>query len=217
MGRHGSHHVSRRGMHRSVQPDAGVLRRIVGFMESTVPKRVEPPRITNVLVVSGVILGLLLFGYSTTQIYLQFGSDPDATEVPGSLEGVRPTEGTADRGGAVSPSEGGEDEVQAGIEPIMVGYEITAADAEGFTARITVTNSSLVRLEGWELALAFESARVTEVRGAAWEHFEDGILARRPAGGTDLVSGASTTLEIDVRGTAQDPVRCSLNGHVCTP
>src|SRR5699024_4113397 len=82
---------TRRGVHRSEPEDAGTLRRLGGLLESTVPKRVEPPRLLNVLVISGVILGLLLFGYSTTQIYLQFGNTPEGPQAPGAQEDMAPS------------------------------------------------------------------------------------------------------------------------------
>ncbi|MEV2276318.1 cellulose binding domain-containing protein [Nocardiopsis sp. NPDC049922] len=215
MGRHVSRHDSRRGVHRSEREDAGVLRRIGGYLESTVPKRVEPPRLINVLVVSGVILGLLLFGYSTTQIYLQFGGSPGATQIPGTQDGARPSHGASpDDEEDGSSGERGE-EVQSGVEPTTVVYELVETSATGFTARVTITNTSRVTLDAWELALAFDTAEVIEVRDADWEPFSDGILAGQPGSQEDLEPGDSATLELDALGAPQYPVRCSLNGHVC--
>ncbi|RKS10713.1 cellulose binding domain-containing protein [Nocardiopsis sp. Huas11] len=213
MGRHGT----RRGAHRNEPEDAGALRRIGGLIESTVPKRVEPPRLLNVLVVSGVILGLLLFGYSTTQIYLQFGGSPGATEAP-DPGGIAPSqEATADsdRDEAVSGGDGDGPQTQSGSSPITVGYEITGTTNSGFTGLVTVTNTSQTPLTAWELALAFDTAEVTEVRDADWEPIEDGILARQPGGQDGLAPGESVTMGFDAIGPAESPVRCSLNGHVC--
>ncbi|MCY9787803.1 cellulose-binding domain-containing protein [Nocardiopsis sp. EMB25] len=217
MGRHVSRNDSRRGVHRSEREDAGALRRIGGFLESTVPKRVEPPRLINVLVVSGVILGLLLFGYSTTQIYLQFGGSPGATEAPGAQNGLHPSnDASPDQEHEGSSAGDREEEVQAGVEPTTVVYEVVDTTDTGFTARVTVTNTSRVTLDAWELALAFDSAEITEVRDADWEPFADGILARQPGDQEDLTPGDSATLELDALGPVQSPVRCSLNGHVCS-
>lgn len=211
-------HGPRRGAHRSEPENAGALRRIGGLIESTVPKRVEPPRLLNVLVVSGVILGLLLFGYSTTQVYLQFGGAPGATEDPGSRDGAEPThdaspgterEDTSSEEGATGP------QTQAGSEPTTVSYQVVEATSVGFTGRVTVTNTSRTRLDTWELALAFESAEITEVHNADWEPLEDGILARQSGTGGHLDPGASVSLTFDAIGVPQSPVRCSLNGHVC--
>ncbi|WP_116243796.1 cellulose binding domain-containing protein [Nocardiopsis sp. FIRDI 009] len=215
MGRHVSRHDSRRGAHRSEREDAGALRRIGGFLESTVPKRVEPPRLINVLVVSGVILGLLLFGYSTTQIYLQFGGAPGATEAPGAQDGLHPSGDASPNQEHEGSSGDSAEEVQAGVEPTTVVYEIVDTTDTGFTARVTVTNTSRATLDTWELALAFETAEVTEVRDADWEPFADGILARQPGSQEALDPGDSATLELDALGVVQSPVRCSLNGHVC--
>lgn len=219
MGRHGWRNSNRRGVHRSEPEDGGVLRRLGGLIESTVPKRVEPPRLLNVLVVSGVILGLLLFGYSTTQIYLQFGSTPGATEDPGAQDGARPTHDASPGTDAEEPAAGGEGtrgpQTQAGSEPTTVVYRITESTAAGFSGHVTITNTSQTSLDGWELALAFDSAEVTHVNGADWEEIEGGILARRPADQDSLAPGDSVALTFEAVGVAQSPVRCSLNGHVC--
>ena len=211
-------HGPRRGAHRSEPEDAGALRRIGGLIESTVPKRVEPPRLLNVLVISGVILGLLLFGYSTTQIYLQFGGTPGATEAPGPQDGAEPTHDASpgtEREGASSGDGTTGPQTQAGTEPTTVSYQVLEATSVGFTGQVTVTNTSQTRLDAWELALAFETAEVTEVRDADWEPLEDGILARESGTEGHLEPGASVSLTFDAIGVAQSPVRCSLNGHVC--
>ncbi|WP_304453587.1 cellulose binding domain-containing protein [Nocardiopsis sp. YSL2] len=217
MGRHGT----RRGAHRNEPEDAGALRRIGGLIESTVPKRVEPPRLLNVLVISGVILGLLLFGYSTTQIYLQFGGSPGATNAPdpGAISPSQDATADSDRDEAVSngDGEGKGPQIQSGSSPITVGYEITRTTNSGFSGLVTVTNTSQAPLTAWELALAFETAEVTDVRDADWEPIEDGILARQPGGQDGLEPGESATMGFDAIGPVEHPVRCSLNGHVCGP
>lgn len=195
-----------------------MLRRIGGLLESTVPKRVEPPRLLNVLIVSGVILGLILFGYSTTQIYLQFGGTPGVTDTPGAQEDLEPSH-EASLGPDEDDSAGEEDDegpqTQAGTQPTTVAYEIVETTTSGFTGHITVTNTSQTKLDDWELALAFDNAEITEVHEADWEPIDDGILARQPGGQDGLDSGASATLRFDAVGTAETPARCSLNGHVC--
>ncbi|MFC9089827.1 cellulose binding domain-containing protein [Nocardiopsis dassonvillei] len=219
MGRHGWRNGNRRGVHRSEPEDVGVLRRLGGLIESTVPKRVEPPRLLNVLVVSGVILGLLLFGYSTTQIYLQFGGTPGATEDPGTQDGVQPTHDASPGTDTEEPAAEGEGapgpQTQAGSEPTTVVYRVTESTAAGFSGHVTVTNTSRASLDGWELALAFDSAEITHVNGADWAEIEDGILARQPAGQGSLEPGDSVALTFEAVGVPQSPVRCSLNGHVC--
>ncbi|MFD6953009.1 cellulose-binding protein [Nocardiopsis sp. TSRI0078] len=220
MGRQDWRNGPRRGAHRSEPRDAGALRRLGGLIESTVPKRVEPPRLLNVLVVSGVILGLLLFGYSTTQIYLQFGGTPGATEAPGAQNGSRPTNEASSEaeaeGGSASGGDGSQGtQTQAGSEPTTVVYRITESTPGGFSGHVTVTNTSQTRLDAWELALAFDSAEVTQVNGADWQEIEDGILARQPEGQDDLDPGDSVALTFEAVGVPQSPVRCSLNGHIC--
>lgn len=213
----GKRRATRRGAHRSEPEDAGALRRFSGFLGSTVPRRVEPPRLLNVLVVSGVLLGLLLFGYSTTQIYLQFGGDSGAPENPGATEdldprpppGGNPTE-EQDPGSA----EGSQ--TQGGVEPTTVAYRVVDRSTSSFTGSVTLTNTSENHLDAWELALAFDDAEVTEVHDADWEPLEDGILARQPGDHDGLDPGESVTLSFEAMGDPEDPpARCSLNGHVC--
>ncbi|MFL1376161.1 MULTISPECIES: cellulose binding domain-containing protein [unclassified Nocardiopsis] len=214
MGRHGQRQGTRRGAHRSEPADTGALRRLGGLIESTVPKRVEPPRLLNVLVVSGVILGLLLFGYSTTQIYLQFGGAPGGTtQNPNTQDGADPSGDVTPEpeAGAGSPAP----QTQAGTEPTTVSYRIVESSASGFSGHVTVTNTSRVTLDAWELALAFKDAEVTHVEGADWEAIDDGILARQPGGADKLEPGESASLTFQALGTAQSPIRCSLNGHIC--
>lgn len=205
----------RRGAHRREPEDAGALRRIGGLLESTVPKRVEPPRLLNVLIVSGVILGLILFGYSTTQIYLQFGGTPGATEAPGAQDDFRPSHDASPEPEEDESTDGDGPQPQAGREPTTVVYEVVESTSSGFTGHLTVTNTSQAKLEDWELALAFDNAEITEVREADWEPIDDGILARQPGEQDGLDPGASATLTFEAAGTLENPARCSLNGHLC--
>ena len=219
MGRHGWRNDTRRGAHRSEPTDVGALRRLGGLIESTVPKRVEPPRLLNVLVVSGVILGLILFGYSTTQIYLQFGGTPGVSETPDAQDGAQPTHDASPEPTGDGSAAGGDGrqgpQTQAGSEPTTVSYQVLESTSVGFTGHVTVTNTSRTRLDAWELALAFDSAEITDVSDADWEPIDDGILARQPGSRDGLEPGASATLTFQALGVPQSPVRCSLNGHVC--
>ena len=212
MGRHGQRQGTRRGAHRSEPADTGTLRRLGGFIESTVPRRVEPPRLLNVLVVSGVVLGLLLFGYSTTQIHLQFGGGPEGdAQNPGAGGEPGPSGGMTPGPEPGTPGP----RTQAVAEPTAVSYRIVQTAGAGFRGEVTVTNTSGSGLDTWELALAFEDAEVTHVEGADWEPIDDGILARQPGSADGLAPGESATLAFQALGAAQSPIRCSLNGHVC--
>lgn len=213
----GKRRATRRGAHRSEPEDVGALRRVSGFLGSTVPRRVEPPRLLNVLVISGVMLGLLLFGYSTTQIYLQFGGDSGAPENPGAMEGLGPEppqgSGSTEQ---QDPESADGPQTQAGAEPTTVVYRVVDRNASSFTGSVTLTNTSESHLDAWELALAFDDAEITEVHDADWEPLEDGILARQPGDDEGLDPGESVTVSFDVMGDPEDPpARCSLNGHVC--
>ena len=170
----------------------------------------------NVLVVSGVLLGLLLFGYSTTQIYLQFGGDSGASENPGATEDLEPESSPGSSSTEQDPGNSDGPRTQAGTEPTTVVYRVVDRSAAGFTGSVTLTNTSDSRLDSWELALAFDDAEVTEVHDADWEPLEDGILARQPGNGDGLDPGESVTISFDAMGDPEDPpARCSLNGHVC--
>lgn len=206
---------TRRGAHRSEPEDAGALRRFGGLLESTVPKRVEPPRLLNVLVISGVILGLLLFGYSTTQIYLQFGNAPGGTDAPGAQEDMAPSHDATPGPEREATSEDDGPQTQAGAESTTVVYEIVDTHESGFTGSLTVTNTSQNWLEAWELALAFDNAEIIDVDDADWEPIEDGVLARQPGEQEGLPPGDSVSLTFHAVGVPESPMRCSLNGHVC--
>lgn len=221
---------ARRGAHRSEPPDAGVLRRFGGVLESTVPKKVEPPRLLNVLVVSGIVLGLILFGYSTTQIYLQFGSTPGGPDQVGPVPGVSentgpsggagqgaeadPGEGAAE-GGRLPPQEEPGSQTQGASGPTTVEYRLLTSSATDFTAQVTVTNTSAAVMHGWELALGFDGVQVTSVWDADWERMENGLIARQPSWQDGLAPGETATIHFAAEGPPQSPARCSLNGHVC--
>ena len=213
--RRGTRHGTRRGAHRSEPEDAGTLRRLGGLLESTVPKRVEPPRLLNVLVISGVILGLLLFGYSTTQIYLQFGNAPEGTQVPGAQEDMAPSHDATQKPERDATGEDDGPQTQAGTESTTVVHEIVETHEAGFTGSITVTNTSQNPLEAWELVLAFDNAEIVDVEGADWEPVEDGVLVRRPDGRTGPAPGDSMSLTFHALGNPESPMRCLLNGQDC--
>ena len=93
MRRHGRGR-GRRGAHRAEPTGSGPLATVGHVLGSTVPKRVSPPRPLRVAVVSGAIVGALLFSYSTTQIYLRF-TEPDQTPPAPSVttSAAPPTDG----------------------------------------------------------------------------------------------------------------------------
>ncbi|WP_067966959.1 cellulose binding domain-containing protein [Nocardiopsis trehalosi] len=198
----------RRGAHRAEPADSGPLATVGHVLESTVPKRVQPPRFLTVLLVSGTTLALTLFGYSTTQIYLRF-SDPG--DGPSGSPGAS---GPLDPGaGGASPSApaagGGDTSVSA------VSYRTVESSSGTFTGRVTVTNTGADVLEDWELDLGFADARVTSADSVEWEPTDSGVVARPPAGSGGLAPGASVTVDFTAEGPAQSPITCSLNGAPC--
>ncbi|MFD0774890.1 cellulose binding domain-containing protein [Streptomonospora algeriensis] len=196
-------------MHRSEPADKSPMAAVGYFLGSTVPKRVQPPRLLNVLLISGVTLALTLFGYSTTQIYLRFSEPPIAQEAgptaPDTSERVAPSGGPA-------PEEGGESTAEM---VSVVSYEAVESSSTGFTGEVTVTNTGSAVLEDWELALEFADAEVTSVREADWRATENGVVASEPAGADGLEPGDSVVLHFTAEGRAQNPVACSLNGSPC--
>ncbi|MFC7327839.1 cellulose binding domain-containing protein [Marinactinospora rubrisoli] len=80
MGRHGAAGGGQRGAHRAEPADSGPIATVGHVLGSTVPRKVRPPRLLRVLVISGITVGMVLFAYSTTQIYLRF-SDPGTQQI----------------------------------------------------------------------------------------------------------------------------------------
>src|SRR5699024_9662114 len=129
---------------------------------------------------SGVILGLLLFGYSTTQIYLQFGNTPEGPQAPGAQEDMAPSHDATQEPEHDATGEDDGPQTQAGTESTTVVHQIVETHESGFTGSITVTHTSQNPLEAWELVLAFDNAEIVDVEGADGETDEDGNLIRQP-------------------------------------
>ncbi|WP_338022654.1 cellulose-binding protein [Allosalinactinospora lopnorensis] len=166
MGRHDGPGGDRRGAHRAEPKNSGTLGNVGQVLGSTVPRRVEPPRLLSVLLVSGVALGLLLFAYSTTQIYLRFNEPPaeqqgaGAVPSPGEEESESPSpqetpDQQTDPGNSSQP--GGEGGSPAGLA--TVSYEVLDSTDSAFSGQITVTNTSRGALADWELVLASPTRR----------------------------------------------------------
>ncbi|MUL42197.1 hypothetical protein FZ103_13575 [Streptomonospora sp. PA3] len=204
-----------RGAHRSEPAEKGRLAAVGYFLGSTVPKRVQPPRLLNVLLISGVTIALTLFGYSTTQIYLRF-SEPPAAQGGGTAPGA--SEQLAPSGGSAPPAP--EEDSSGGDAPradmvSVVSYQAVESSATQFTGEVTVTNTGSAVLEDWQLVLEFADAEVTSVEDAQWRATENGIIASEPERSGGLGPGESVTLGFTADGRAQNPVACSLNGHPC--
>src|SRR5690625_1411951 len=209
---------SRRGAHRSEPDDKGGLAAVGYFLGSTVPKRVQPPRLLNVLLISGVTLGLTLFGYSTTQIYLRFSEPPTAQDSgpasPGSSADPTPSGGSvappeASTGASGGPSGSGADAVS------VVSYEAVESSGTQFTGEVTVTNTGSRVLDDWKLSLEFADAEVTSAWDVQWQATDNGIVAREPEWSGGLGPGESVTVSFIADGRAQNPVSCELNGRTC--
>ncbi|GAA1761688.1 MULTISPECIES: cellulose binding domain-containing protein [Streptomonospora] len=203
-----------RGAHRSEPAEKGRVAAVGYFLGSTVPRRVQPPRLLNVLLISGVTLALTLFGYSTTQIYLRFSEPPTAQEsnpsAPGTSEPLAPGGATAAPGPEATAGTGSRAEMVS-----VVSYEAVESSATGFTGEVTVTNTGSAVLDDWELALEFADAEVTSVSDAEWRSTENGIVASEPADAAGLRPGESVTVSFTAEGRAQNPVSCSINASPC--
>ncbi|MFC3999582.1 cellulose binding domain-containing protein [Nocardiopsis sediminis] len=181
-------------------------------LESTVPKRVQPPRFLTVMVVSGITLALTLFGYSTTQIYLRFSEPPDAE---GALPGAGATPApTADPGGA-APADPGGSAPDGSTSVSTVSYQTVETSSGSFTGQVTVTNTGGSSLDDWELALGFADATVTDAWDVDWERTRTGIVARQPDWADPVGPGDSVTVSFTAEGEAQSPDSCALNGAPC--
>ncbi|ASU82865.1 hypothetical protein CDO52_08770 [Nocardiopsis gilva YIM 90087] len=223
MGRHSGAGGSRRGAHRSEPENTSALASVGHVLESTVPKRVDPPRLLTVLLISGVTLALTLFGYSTTQIYLRFSDPPAGHEAsPGTGQSERLDQPDARPSASATPEGDGEPRSATenapaadDPEPSTVTYRLVEATDTTFTGAVTVTNTGDSTLRGWELALGFSDATVTSAWDADWETTSSGLIARPSDGQGGLAPGASVTVHFIAEGSAQSPTSCSLNGHFC--
>ncbi|GAB3451939.1 hypothetical protein GCM10027570_29530 [Streptomonospora sediminis] len=209
----------RRGAHRSEPAEKSGLASVGYFLGSTVPRRVQPPRLLNVLLVSGVTLALALFGYSTTQIYLRFSEPPTAQDsgpvTPGTSDRLAPSGGSASPESDPHASGSGGGSTPNAAVVSVVSYEAVESSATEFTGEVTVTNTGATVLDDWELALEFADAKVTSAWDVEWRATENGIVAREPEWSKGLGPGESVTVNFTADGRAQNPVSCSLNGHTC--
>ncbi|CAM4128080.1 hypothetical protein GCM10009799_28840 [Nocardiopsis rhodophaea] len=224
MGRHSGAGGSRRGAHRSEPENTSALASVGHVLESTVPKRVEPPRLLTVLLISGVTLALTLFGYSTTQIYLRFSDPPAGHEsAPDTGKSERLDQPDARPSASTTPEGGGEprsaaENAPAGTgdpEPSTVTYRLVETTDTTFTGELTITNTGNAPLPGWELAIGFSDVTVTSAWDADWETTPTGLIARPSDGRGGLAPGESVTVRFIAEGPAQSPTSCSLNGHFC--
>ncbi|WP_026128622.1 cellulose binding domain-containing protein [Nocardiopsis halophila] len=234
MGRNDGSGKARRGAHRSEPEQSGPLQTVGIVLGSTVPKKVRPPRLLSVLLLSGVTLGLVLFGYSTTQIYLRFSEPPveHGTSPSGGPAGgpsAAPGDGTGGgearaeqeqgTGGADGSGDGGPGEAgreSAAGEPAAMSYTTVEASSSNFTGRVTLTNTGADTLDGWELVLGFDGATVTSAWDVEWEATGDGVVARAPDWGDGLAPGESVEVNFTAEGTAQAPSTCVFNGESCS-
>lgn len=228
---------TRRGAHRAEPSDSGALATVGQVLGSTVPKKVAPPRPLRVLVLSGVVVGLVLFSYSTTQIYLRF-ADP-APVPPGAAEADLPapaptgTEAAATRQpvasgrteitveGLQEQVEEDDDEDAVEPEPVadtgrpQVSYQMTPYGGGDFMGTVTITNTSDRPMDDWELRLGFADAKVVSAWEADWEETSDGLVARRPSWAGGIAPGQSVSVYFTARGGTPTPRDCSLNGNAC--
>ncbi|MBB6173077.1 hypothetical protein HNR23_003137 [Nocardiopsis mwathae] len=194
------------------------------MLESTVPKRVQPPRLLTVLLISGVTLALTLFGYSTTQIYLRFSDPPAGNETgPGAGTSERLEPPKAESSASAVPDGGDQPRSAAGTAPPGQGasasgavtYRIVETTDTGFTGAVTITNTSPTALESWELVLGFADLTLGSAWDASWETTPSGLIARPLGGQAALAPGDSVTMYFTAEGSARNPTSCSLNGDFC--
>lgn len=212
-GRRGPAHPRRSpgaASHRAGPTREGAVASLTHVLGSTVPKRVRPPRFHRALLISGVMVGLVLFGYSSTQVYLHF-SDPhddagDMEQLPPEGPPSSPADGTLD-----SPETAASD---GGAIPADITYVSSVRTEEEFTGEVTIHNSGDAPLNDWDLELTFDTAEVTVVWGAEWEPKTTGARISPMGDEATLLPGESTTIHFDALGTNEVP-NCRLNGENC--
>lgn len=210
MGRHGAPRDSQngRGAHRAKPTGQGTFGSLGHMLGSTVPKRVQPPRFLRVLTISGLLVGLMMFGYSTTQVYLRFTEPPveqesfqqEGDQLPGGSDGEATD---SERTGSLSPGNG-----------IAVAYSLSEGEGDEFIGQLVVTNASDEPLNDWEIELTLTDAFVLDASDTDWAATDDGALFTRPADEDGIAPGQSKTITFAVAGPPQTP-GCTLNGAPC--
>lgn len=183
------------------------------MLGSTVPMRVRPPRFHRALLISGVMVGLVLFGYSSTQVYLHFSDPQEDAGPPGSLEQLPPDGPSGSSGNSTldSPETAASD---GGDAPADVTYEATPRDDQEFSGEVSIHNHGGAPLADWDLELAFDAAEVVVVWGAEWEPTGTGARISPMGEESALPPGETTTIHFDALGTNDTP-SCHLNGESC--
>lgn len=218
MARHGAARDSRdgRGAHRAEPTGGGPFAALGRLLGSTVPKRVQPPRFLRVLTVSGLLVGLMMFGYSTTQVYLRFTEPPVDRDDVGSAESdderLAPTEpGSAEPEGSDSERTGSRSVPGDGL---AVSYSMTESEEADFAGQLVIINSGSEALRGWEVEVAFAEARVVAAWDVEWEPTAAGARFTDPEWEDGIAPGDSKAIAFTVEGTPQTP-ECTFNGDPC--
>lgn len=212
-GRGGDHRPHSRRSHRAKMESRGPIRDVTQALGRTVPKRVRPPRFHRVLLVSGLFVGLLMFAYSSSQIYLRF-SDPqdDGLEGESALEELPPEDSADGPSVEVSPENTASDGSGTSAE---VAFETTDRGGGEFAGEITISNTGSEPLDNWDLELTFEGeVQVAAVWQAEWEARPSGARITQPGGEQGIAPGESKTIIFDATGQPHTP-SCLLNGQSC--
>ncbi|MDS1270641.1 cellulose binding domain-containing protein [Lipingzhangella sp. LS1_29] len=119
-----------RGAHRAGPTGSGPLANLTNVVSSTTPRRVRPPRPLRVFVVSGLVLSLLLLGYSTTLVNLRFTEPPVDDSPEGSPNSQLPAGQPSPGEGGSSPSQLPSAQARDTLEPAPSSPTPTPADEE---------------------------------------------------------------------------------------
>lgn len=202
--------------HRSGPARTGPLAALAHLLVSTTPRRVSPPRFYRVLFASGLVVGLVLFAYSTTQVYLHF-TDPQEEASRPQSEPVEqmPTQPSSGAAGSEGPGMSPEHAASgASAVPADITFHAQANRSGAFTGEITIRNTGEEALQDWDLELTFTESQVVAVWGAEWEPKPDGAHITPSDAEAPIAPGDSRTVQFDAEGSVETP-RCLFSGSRC--
>ncbi len=97
-------------------------------------------------------------------------------------------------------------------------YEVDNAWSDGFTATVTVKNTSSLAVDGWQLTWSYRGGqRVTSAWNATVTQNGADITARNADWNRTIVPGATASFGVQgsLNGNNPSPTAFTLNGNAC--
>lgn len=106
--------------------------------------------------------------------------------------------------------------VKSGAGVVKAGYAVRSKWKDGFNAEVTVTNIGSQPLQGWTVQLQLPpDVDLTSTWGATAEHKANRLTLRSQSWNTYLEPGGSIRMGFEAKGSAAEPVSCTVNGSPC--